>query len=62
MVANIGALFGYATGKNNWENSIPKSVNKPVRWVVLTTALDILVTKEFWSPMAKSKVQTTMLG
>lgn len=39
---------------------MPKSVNKPVRCVVLTTAFDILVTKEFWSPIAKSNKQTTI--
>jgi hypothetical protein len=47
IVALILSLFGWVFGKNNCDSSIPKSVNNPVKCVVLTTALDIVVTNEF---------------
>ena len=51
-------VFGWVLGQNNCESSIPKSVNKPVKCVVLTTALEIFVTKEFCSPMANNSEHT----
>ena len=41
---------------------MPRSVNKPVRCVVLTTVLEILVTKEFCNPIAKSNKHAIISG
>ena len=41
---------------------MPRSVNRPVKCVVLTAALEIDVTREFCSPIAKSKLNATQLG
>jgi len=57
MVESIFLRKVYLLGKNNCESSIPKSVKSPVKWVVLTTALEILVTNEFCTPIAKSNKQ-----
>jgi len=46
--------------KKRCEISIPKSVNKPVRWVVRTTAFDILVTYEFCKPIAYRSIHINM--
>lgn len=48
--------------KNICESSIPKSVIKPVRCVVLTTDCETLVTKEFWIPIAKRSMNAITCG
>ena len=48
--------------KNNWDASIPKSVKSPVKWVVLTTAFEILVTNEFWSPIENKREHISKSG
>lgn len=40
---------------------MPKSVKSPVKCVVRTAALEILVTREFCSPIAKSRLQAINL-
>ena len=62
IVDFIFSLCGCASGKNNWESSIPKSVNKPVKCVVRTMVFEILVTKEFCNPIEKSNKQTIRFG
>ncbi len=44
MVALILFLFSFVIRKSNCDSSIPKSVNNPVKCVVLTTAFEIFVT------------------
>jgi hypothetical protein len=41
---------------------MPRSVKSPVRWVVRTTELDILVTKAFCNPIAKSNIQAVIFS
>jgi hypothetical protein len=41
---------------------MPKSVKSPVRWVVRTLEFEIVVTKEFCKPIAKSKVHAIVFG
>lgn len=62
MVAIIFFRLECVSGKNNCDNSIPKSVNRPVRWVVRTTAFEILDTNEFCSPIANSNKQAIKSG
>ena len=58
----ILCLCGCCFGKNNWDSSIPKSVNSPVKCVVLTTVFEIFVTYEFCKPIAKSSKQAIRSG
>ena len=56
------ALCSLSLKKNSWDNSIPKSVNNPVKWVVLTTDFDIDVTNEFCNPIANNNAHTMIFG
>lgn len=51
--------FSFDLLKNNCEISMPKSVNKPVKWVVRTTELEMVVTNEFCKPIANNKEHAT---
>lgn len=48
--------------KKSWDNSIPKSVKSPVKWVVLTTEFEIFVTNEFCNPIANNNEQANKFG
>jgi len=41
---------------------MPRSVKSPVKCVVLTLALDMVVTSEFCKPMAKSRLKAIVSG
>ncbi len=48
--------------KKSCESSMPRSVNKPVRCVVRTTAFEIEVTNEFCNPIANNKLHAIRSG